>query len=381
MSDFFDKLKARRGQVSDTGFGSNKPKRAEWFRPKEEGSHGLYTCPSGDPDDPYPCIPIAVHYKVGDEEKMHVCTAEDNIGLWSPHTLAAIQRKNDRVRKEHPDWVVDLKPGLGCPTCDRLADPASGLSAKQIKDQRRQDLMLWQVKRMYLDPRKGARQDTPDGPFQPWFASTYQSEQIIDAITAGRLNVFDPEKAILTLVTRTGKNWDNTRYSIALDVASAAKPIRLSDADIDFVNNFGPGQKHDPYDLIAALVRDRKTLLDWNGYDEEEPESNDPPECFGDPSEYDPNDEAYCQPCAFNGDCARKVAAKAGKKGKKWKKAASDPEVVHIEETEPESESDGLDEEPVVHLDESADDDAAAESDGIDDDDFLAALDAADAEA
>jgi len=312
----FAKMKQRREKLrSTTGFGkpAGNRDRAEWFNLKEPGIYGVYVLPlpGTRTDGELPYIPLAVHYRVGAENKMHLCLDAHNSGLWNKNVLAAIKRKNDRVRAEHPDWVSHPNPKDGCPTCEMLADPANGLSTSDMKDMRRQEKALFFVVPIWFDAADGgARKTYPGTAVQPFFASTKMADEIIDAVASAGIDIFDPEKAVLVQLKRVGRTWKDTRYSATLDVATATKPMKIHKSVRAYIGGMTPGGDHDPSDLVAGLTRDAKRVCEMLGISADGGDvetSAAKPDCFGVKEQIDPGDEDYCGKCPFRDDCAQET--------------------------------------------------------------------------
>lgn len=284
-----------------------------FWKPDDPAFHYVYVAPPSDDMDGFPFLGgtdgMFVHYKVGPDNKMHVCLAEDNAVLWSEHFVNALHWTNEaRREKGKPEWAVELEMSDGCPTCQELTDPETKYDEKKLKEMERKQVWLhnvipWSV----MDLTGGTRRDIEPKLLRPWWASYKQWKGICDIITLTG-DVTDPTAATLCVIKRTGKKFEDTRYELSADPATSRAPLVLpKPLRALATRTTAPGQANNLFMLAAGLVRSADSVRGLlRGGDTATKTTvsggpDGPPVCYS--ADCDP-DDSDCRRCPWKVDCA-----------------------------------------------------------------------------
>jgi len=316
MSGFdFKRFADRRKALKDKGFGSKNKKfqKRERWKFKGFGIWGFYVGPSVEGMDGLPFIPVEQHFSVaGDNRQIHMCLGESNVGLWLPATQAALDARNERVTKSgHPDWAVDISPGVECPSCEELAVEASTFSDLVLEEMGVRSGGVFNILPLFFEAT-GAGERAPfpvsEQIFRPWTATERMTDDICDLIASSHCDFTDPENATILLVSRTGPK--PIRYNFSLDTETLREPFRVPKPIASQLKKTVAGGGLDLFEQVANGVRSPATIMEWLGNapaaaaeagDDGEAEN---PACWGE--ECDPRD-AYCQSCPVRETCAAEM--------------------------------------------------------------------------
>lgn len=317
MSGFdFKAFAERRKKLKEKGFGGKGKKhtKRERWKFKGFGTWGFYVGPAAEGMDGMPFIPVEQHFSVaGDNRQIHMCFGSNNVGLWSPAVQAALDARNERLRKSgKPEWAVEIEEGVECPTCNELAAESSGFSDQVLEEMGLRSGGVFNIVPLFFEAKgSGERVTFPTSEqiFRPWTASERMTDDILNLIASQRVDFTDPEAATILVVSKSGPS--PTRYNFSLDTETLRTPFRVPKPIAAQLKKTVAGGGLCLFEQVANGVRSPAAVMEWLGQGSEpstdEGAADDgKPSCWGDKDECDPKDD-YCQKCPHKETCAAEV--------------------------------------------------------------------------
>jgi hypothetical protein len=259
--------------------------------------HGL-TYP--DDDNPltagYNFVEVVQHYGVGGKQGGQMCIDTDT----NPVLLHPTVQQFMASRKKNP---IEITEDTKCPI--DLAIENGDLDEKDATRQKPEAKWLFGVTPMFYRQEKG----------DEWTKLRFDPKVMIAGVTIfnditavmidmSPHDITDPENAVLLHLTRVGKSFGETEYSVVADVKTIRKPMKLDKGQRRIIAEATkPGGACDLFRLVANLTKSEnalKALMTGVETETNKPELVDNPEdaerkeCFG--IDYADDDEE-CKDC------------------------------------------------------------------------------------
>jgi hypothetical protein len=234
-------------------------------------------------------VPVTVHYQVGKQGNMVICTDPDkNPIINHPFVRALLKKRKNAPRLDGT-----------CAVCEEIE--SGGMESDAADDSRPQTKFIWGATKIQFRRDKG--DDWRDEPFKPGVLMAGKSihDGFLDLFVEGG-DITKTDGATLARIEREGKGKNDTKYKVTADSATIKVPLRLDKkVRLALEKAMAEGGDCDLFKVVANMIKSTsevKALLsgvkvdvDSTDDDEDDVEDDEPKKKSKKSDDDDDNDD------------------------------------------------------------------------------------------
>lgn len=283
----------------------------------EEGEFLCYIHPQIYPNDKHPhtedynFIEVCMHYGLGGKKNAQVCLDYKTNPILSHPILQSFVANREKN-------AFKITPKICCEVDEKL-------ESGEIEDTKNKQQLKWFIGLTPIYYRKSKDEKWAKLKFKPRFLSA--GPQIFNGyidkmsdLASSDIDPTDPNAVVFLKLSRDGVEYNNTKYTIEIDIASARKPVKLDKEQRAILAKVvKPKGDLDLFKIVAAFTKSPSqisALISGTETNDEDESAEMPRECYG--KSWADDDE--CRECETSEACMKvcgatpkRVKAKPGK--------------------------------------------------------------------